>query len=285
MRPGAGSGPGLRGWHRLARCGLLALALVAPSAGAWGQGFCVTSFQSVENRPLGTAENPSHLGGLSCVRYFDGTERYPHGVLGDTREPTTLSGAFNGIGLRLILDEAHVFEDLAPRLADLDFDGVGEIITIRSHQTQGAQLAIYAPDPENATFQLIASTPYIGRRNRWLAPIGVADFNGDGQMDIAYIDRPHLARTLRVWSFVPGGLAGTGNLREIASASGLTNHRIGEDFITGGVRDCGQGPEMITADTNWSQVIATWLTPDNQLQARALGPFSQAAVAAALDCR
>jgi hypothetical protein len=51
--------------------------------------------------------------------------------------------------------------------------------------------------------------------------------NGDGIIEIAYIDRPHLAKELRVWSFV------NGDLRPLPRASGLTNHRIGEDFISG----------------------------------------------------
>ena len=142
-----------------------------------------------------------------------------------------------------------------------------------SHQNLGAQLAIYRPDPDNRTFELIATTPYIGRRNRWLAPVGVADFNGDGQMDIAYVDRPHLARTLRVWSFVPGGLAGTGELREIASAGGFSNHRIGEDFITGGVRDCGAGPEMVLADAGWTSVMVARMV-DGVIEAESVARFS-----------
>jgi hypothetical protein len=36
---------------------------------------------------------------------------------------------------------------------------------------------------------------------------------------------------------------------------GLTNHRIGEAVISGGVRDCGQGPELILASKDWTRLM------------------------------
>lgn len=67
---------------------------------------------------------------------------------------------------------------------------------------------------------------------------------------MAYVDRPHLAKTIRVWRFAGG------NLIPVANAAGFTNHRIGEDFISGGMRQCGDGPEMILATANWRDVVA-----------------------------
>ena len=125
---------------------------------------------------------------------------------------------------------------------------------------------------------LLAANPYIGRANRWLAPIGAADLDGDGHIEIAYIDRPHLAKTLRVWRFVDGALA------DVTSLAGLTNHRIGEDFISSGIRDCGAGPEMITADARWQNLQVTRLA-DERLTTEPLTRFSQAALREALDCR
>lgn len=49
------------------------------------------------------------------------------------------------------------------------------------------------------------------------------------------------------------------SLREIARFPGLTNHRIGQTDIAGGIRDCGQGPDIITANADWSRIIATRL--------------------------
>lgn len=229
---------------------------------------------------------PGHGGSIA---WFDGaTTRYPHGVLGDTIEAARLhaysEAAQTPCGDHMLtLPEELVFEDTAPRLVDLDLDGLPEIIVVQSHQRLGAQLAVYRASNDGIGMDLLATTPFIGRRNRWLAPIGAADLDGDGMMEIAYIDRPHLARTLRVWRYVPGSLQGQDQLIEISALDGLTNHRIGETFISGGIRDCGGGPEMITANADWTQVMATRLT-DGRLSSRPLGHWSETALAAALTC-
>ncbi|WP_224815571.1 VCBS repeat-containing protein [Hasllibacter sp. MH4015] len=210
------------------------------------------------------------------------TTRYAHGVLGDAIEGTRLH-VYSDIALSscgdqsLTLPPHLVFEDTAPRLADLDGDGVPEIIAVQSHEDFGAQLAIYRRALDGIGLEAVATTPHIGRRNRWLAPIGAADLDGDGHVEIAYIDRPHLARTLRVWRFQDD------TLTEIAALEGLTNHRIGEPFITGGIRSCSAGPEMIVADRDWRSVMAVRLE-GGTLTARALGPFSADSVARALAC-
>jgi len=104
---------------------------------------------------------------------------------------------------------------------------------------------------QQGRLQKIASTPHIGTRFRWLAPAGIADFDGNGTLDFAYVDRPHLAKTLRIWS-----LNGT-MLTEIQAIKGLTNHRIGEDFISGGLRICDNQPEIVTADASWTRALGT----------------------------
>lgn len=212
---------------------------------------------------------------LVSATYAEPTTRYAHGVLGDTIEHgalvLTYAGANNSYTLRL--PEERVFEDTEPRLVDVDLDGQHEAVVVESHADKGARLAIY-----NAA-GLMAATPYIGTRNRWLAPIAAADLDGDGAVELAYIDRPHLAKTLRVWRFADG------DLRELAQLSGLTNHRIGERDIAGGLRDCGQGPEMIVARDDWQRLIA--VTFDGlTLTARDIGTHrDRTSFAAALACR
>ncbi|MBO9478126.1 VCBS repeat-containing protein [Shimia sp. R11_0] len=210
---------------------------------------------------------------ITAARYQQETTRYAHGVLGDAIEYGALELTLqNGQRLLITLPQERVFEDIAPRLFDMDGDGAPEVIVVESSQSAGARLAIY--DAKG----LRAATPYIGQRNRWLAPIGAADLDSDGAVEIAYIDRPHLAKTLRVWRFQDD------QLTEVARLTGLTNHRIGEDFISGGIRDCGQGPEMITADGAWRSVVATRFDGTG-LSSETLGPFTgQAAFAAALTC-
>jgi hypothetical protein len=205
------------------------------------------------------------------VAFYDGaTGRYRHGVLGDAIEGTVLTvitpQSKSRCGISVKLDLAHVFEDLAPRLVDLDGDDRPEIITVRSHRDKGAQLAVYKVVADK--LKVAAATPYIGRSHRWLAPIGAADLDGDGNVEIAYIDRPHLAKVLRIWRYRDG------KLEAVAKGAGLTNHRIGEAFISGGVRTCGGRPELITVDSDWSRVMATTLDKDGWLKTRSVGRFA-----------
>ncbi len=125
----------------------------------------------------------------------------------------------------------------------------------------------------------MTATPFIGQRFRWLAPVGVADLDGDGSVELAYVDRPHLAKVLRVWRFRDGAL------REVAAAEGYTNHRIGERDIAGGIRDCGDGPEMVIADATWQDVVTLRLA-DGDLVARVWGPHEgRGSFERALTCR
>jgi hypothetical protein len=185
---------------------------------------------------------------ITAARYDAPTTRYAHGVLGDAVEWRALVLTLSEGGTRrLTLPESRVFEDTAPRLADVDGDGMAEVVVVESSVTRGARLAVY----DEAG--LVAATPHIGRPNRWLAPVGAADLDGDGHVELAYVDRPHLARVLRIWRFRDGAL------HPVADAPGVTNHRIGWDVIPGGVRDCASGPELIVASADWSHVLAATL--------------------------
>lgn len=271
LRMRARPGSARRAWAAL--CLGLALAGSAAQAGER----CGTDPSA---RP-GIAEGSLVRLGEAAAAYEDLTARYGHGVLGDALEPETLRvwspELPDRCGTAVTLDPLHVFEDLAPRLADLDGDNRPEAITVRSHRSKGAQIAVYGLRAGRLT--LIAQTPYIGRSNRWLAPIGAADLDGDGHVEIAYIDRPHLAKTLRIWRFKDGKLS------EAASAPGLTNHRIGQDFLTSGIRDCGQGPELVTVSGGWRRIMASRLK-DGEISTRDIGRFRpETGLQDALACR
>lgn len=182
---------------------------------------------------------------LIAAEYTEPTGRYPHGALGDTIEFGALKLTYLPMGTSFTIRLPHnsVFEDVAPRMVDVDGDGRREAIVVESHKDKGARLAIYNGGG------LIAATDYIGRRFRWLAPIGAADLDGDGHIEIAYIDRPHLAKTLRVVRFKDG------RLTEIAMLEGVTNHRIGERDIGGGIRTCAGNPEMVVVRADWRRVM------------------------------
>lgn len=210
---------------------------------------------------------------IISAAYEGPTTRYPHGVLGDTIEHTRLVLTLSdGTSQRITLPDNLVFEDTAPRLVDLDFDGMPEVITVESSQRQGARLAIYGVQGR------ITVTPFIGTRFRWLAPVGAADIDGDGHMEIAYIDRPHLAKTLRIWRYKRGRLV------HVADRPGLTNHRIGERDIAGGIRFCNDLPEMILATANWSRRVAVTYQ-NNMYSVQTLGTNTERpAFAQAMTC-
>ncbi len=200
----------------------------------------------------------ARAGDVAAARFAGPTDRYPHGALGDPVEWGALELTLaDGAAHRITLAETRVFEDTVPRLADLDQDGRREALVVEADAAQGARLVAYGAD--GARF----ATPFIGTRFRWRAPVGIADLDQDGRLEIAEIDRPHLARILRVWRVEEGKMV------EVASLSGLTNHRFGDPDIPGGVRDCGFGPELVVAEPSWQELRAVRLA-DGELSARRL---------------
>ncbi len=182
--------------------------------------------------------------GVQAATLSAPTDRYDHAVLGDALEWGALDLTLeDGRRVSITLPYTRVFEDIEARLADLDGDGRAEVIVVETDQQRGAALAVYGPEGK------IAATRFIGQRHRWLAPAGIADFDGDGRVEVAYVDRPHLLGEL-VFVRLEGD-----RLVETLRLPGLTNHRIGEAFISGGVRDCGMGPELVLASRDWTRVL------------------------------
>jgi hypothetical protein len=195
------------------------------------------------------------------AEFADPTPRYDHAVLGDALEWGTLRLRLkDGRHLALTLPKTRVFEDTAPRLADLDGDGAPEVIVVETDMRRGAQLAVYGEAGK------IAATSFIGQTHRWLAPIGADDLDGDGLTEIAYIETPHLGKRLKVFRLEGDRLV------LIAQARGLTNHKIGDPFIQGGIAVCAGRKTILTANANWTRIIATTLQ-GGKLRAHDLAPY------------
>lgn len=199
------------------------------------------------------------------------TNRYDHAILGDAIEWGELTFVKKGVERQtplakatVRLPAARVFEDLTPRFADLDGDGTPEIIVVETDIARGASLAVYAFGSGKLVKR--AATPFLGRTHRWLAPVGAADLDGDGQIEIAYVETPHLGKTLKIVRLARN------RLRLVAEASGLTNHRIGEAFIQGGIAECGGRAVIVTANADWSRVMVSELS-DGQLTSRTIGRY------------
>ncbi len=199
---------------------------------------------------------------ITGARYDDPTTRYDHGVLGDAVEFGALVMEMSpGPARRLTLPQNRVFEDIAPRLADLDGDGTPEIIAVETDLARGARLSVY----DEAG--LVAATPFIGRRHRWLAPVGAADLDGDGRVEIAYVETPHLGKVLKIVRLEGGRLV------PVAEAHGLTNHRIGDPLIQGRMATCDGHPTILTASADWRRIIGTALSGGG-LVSRDLGSYA-----------
>ncbi len=228
---------------------------------------------------LPAAATPPNI--ITGASYEEPTTRYNHGILGDAVEWGTLRLTVDmcqGCDTTQIRDfvlklpDNRVFEDIAPRLVPLDDEAGPAAMVVETDVQFGARLALYTEAG------LYAATSFIGRSNRWLAPIGAADLDGDGRIEYAYVDRPHLAKTIRIWRMQDG------KLTPVADLPGFTNHAIGEDNIAGGIRDCGDGPEMIVVDANWRNVYAVQFR-DGEFTTEVLFPHkNRGSFKRAMDC-
>lgn len=196
---------------------LFALMLLTATCSAFSQA-ALAQVREVEHLvPLPDTEISKS--GRFTAWLIDPTTRYDHGVLGDAIEAGGFVVERSGKRLVYRLPPDAVFEDRRVRLADLDGDGVPEAIVVKAYLQRGAAIAVYRILPDR--IEPLAESAAIGTRNRWLNPVGVADFTGTGERMIAAVITPHLAGSLRFYR-----LSGTA-LTEVARIDGYTNHVIG----------------------------------------------------------
>ena len=152
------------------------------------------------------------------------TQRYDHNVLGDATEAGSLMiVTADGKSYTVALADDAVFEDLTPRLADLDGDGRDEIVVVKSYLARGSAIAVIGQ--RNGRYQIVAETPPLGGPRQWLDPAGIGDFNGDGKMDIAVVRQPHAVGALELWTYADG------RLRRGPTLDGFSNHVAGTRAI------------------------------------------------------
>lgn len=159
-------------------------------------------------------------GDIRAAWYVAPTRRYGHGILGDAVEAGGLRvRTAGGEMLSLDLPGSEVFEDRTPRLADLDGDGRMEVVTLRASLTAGGSVTVYGID--GGALVERGTTGFIGRSNRWLNVAGIADFLGEGGLQVAYVQTPHIGGTLIVYRLERAGLT------RVAELYGFSNNVIG----------------------------------------------------------
>lgn len=192
------------------------------------------------------------------ARYTDPTKRYAHGILGDPIEAGGLFVTRKGKSYHYKLDEAYVFEDLRPRLADVDNDGELEFITIQTSLTMGASVAIYKIKDEK--LQLYTASPFIGRPSRWLNIAAISDLDEDGKIEIAWVQTPHIGGILRI------ARVQNGALDLVDEVSGVSNHRIGSRNLCLSVLTTSAEGKTLYLPTNQYDKIRGFQLIQNRIQ-------------------
>ncbi len=158
--------------------------------------------------------------GRFYAQYAMPTSKYSHGVLGDQIEAEKLVVVRDSTFYELVLAENFVFEDIRPRLYDVDGDGDMEIITIRTDLTNGAGIAIYKI--QDGEIREYSSIREIGKSNRWLNIVAIDDLDNDGIVEIVWIETPHIGGVLKI------ARISNGVLDVISEEAGYSNHGLGD---------------------------------------------------------
>lgn len=179
------------------------------------------------------------------------TLRYPHQALGSPAHAASVhalvrarSGAWQLVEQQLPLH--RVYEDRVPRVVDIDQDGSEEIVLIEADAFRGASLVVLGVDHASGRPLLVerARSAFAGTPFRWLNPVGVADFDADGRLDIAMVRTPHIGGELQLLSYRPPALV------PFARALDVSNHRMGalEQDLAVIVQTAGQRPTILLPD-------------------------------------
>ena len=155
------------------------------------------------------------------------TDRYAHAVLGDGIEGGSLIiKTADGATQEWVLPDNQVFEDITPRIADLNSDGQNEVVTIRASRAGGAAVVVYGL--RDGALTEIGASSENGRPNRWLniAAILPAAVTGHARSGatIVGVRTPHIGGRLFFLT-----MDGDGRFTERNDIDrNLSNHVIGD---------------------------------------------------------
>ncbi len=163
--------------------------------------------------------------------------RYPHGVLGDTIEPrgVSLYRAPSRAVTRVVAPVGAVYETRLALWADLDANGVDELVLTESNDREGARFVVYGADGSRRG----AGAPN-GRGFRWKHLIGAAPLGPGGEIELVGVRTPHIGGVLEYYRMSGDDLV------VVHTRRGYSTHTIGSrnlamaaigDFTADGVYD------------------------------------------------
>lgn len=202
--------------------------------------------------------------GLLAVYANHSDARYSTGVLGDHIEGHSLLMVDIGFGElvgQITLPEPQVFEGIAPFWADVNGDGIPDIVTTVSDDRGGPRIRAYQPDGT-----LVAEGPAVGRGGYWRHQLAWANFGFNGEMLLAEVLTPHHGGIVGFFRY-----DGNGRFERVGRADGYTSHVMNTrnlDMVIAGDFDGDGQAELILPDQERQTLISLALDADNNIVER-----------------
>lgn len=178
------------------------------------------------------------------------TDRYQHGIAGDLIEAAAVEvlDRCTGERTRIEIPAPSVIEGISPMLADLDGDGMVDVIVTTSNGDVGARLEAYRVDGS-----LLGTSEPIGLGGRWRNQLGVAPLGPGGIPELIDVRVPHINGVVEFFQLQGDELV------VVADITGFTSHVIGSRNLDMGVLADADGdgrPEVILYDQDRNQLVA-----------------------------
>ncbi|WP_406670853.1 hypothetical protein V7O67_03295 [Methanolobus sp. ZRKC4] len=178
------------------------------------------------------------------------TEDYKHGVLGDSIEASSITlvetAGTPAIAKVIDIPEGDVIEGIVPLWADLDGNGIREIIVTLSNANEGARVVVF--DEDGTT---VASGPSTGTGYRWRHQIAVAPFGPEEETEIVDVLTPHIGGIVEFYQW-------EGNELQVSSSlSGYSSHLAGSrnlDMALAGNFDNDSNFELMLPTQNYREL-------------------------------